>query len=270
MQLTNLVPASLRTQRAALTAVLAMSLLGQGCFERRLSAIAPCATTHFTSEQHVMASDQVDLLFMIDDSGSMEDEQASLTGEIEHMVTTLTTGRLEDGRQVAPVRSLHVGVVSSDMGVGPVANTNNCEHGGGDDGRLIVRNQRSFLTFDAATGNAAAFAHDVAALATLGTDGCNYEQPLESILTALSPRAPTAFTAPGYVAPTFRALDGVPSVGHGDELNADFLRPGAVQRHRKLSLSKAKAPTYGTPKTVATLIITQHSPPIFSVTTIPT
>ena len=139
-----------------------------------------------------------------------------------------TTGRLEDGRQVAPVRSLHVGVVSSDMGVGPVANTNNCEHGGGDDGRLIVRNQRSFLTFDAATGNAAAFAHDVAALATLGTDGCNYEQPLESILTALSPRAPTAFTAPGYVAPTFRALDGVPSVGHGDELNADFLRPGAV------------------------------------------
>jgi hypothetical protein len=66
----------------------------------------------------------VDLLFVIDNSGSMAEEQKKLDDVLDNMVRTLTTGYLDPNRaqsgyktDFAPVQSLHIGVVSSDMGL---------------------------------------------------------------------------------------------------------------------------------------------------------
>lgn len=58
----------------------------------------------------------MDVLFIVDNSGSMSEEQASLTAAIPTMVERLTTGDLDgDGiEEHAPVDSPPLGVVTTD------------------------------------------------------------------------------------------------------------------------------------------------------------
>ena len=69
----------------------------------------------------------VDVLFVIDNSGSMAEEQASLVNNFQRMVTILDN--VEGG-----MPNLHVGVVSADVGAGPF-NISGCT-GNGDNGIL--------------------------------------------------------------------------------------------------------------------------------------
>src|SRR6185295_7150212 len=80
----------------------------------------------------------LDLLFVVDDSGSMKEEQASLQRELPHMIERLTTGDIDgdgDADQL-PIDELHLGVVSSDMGLVGISGIDKCE-GLGDDGLLL-------------------------------------------------------------------------------------------------------------------------------------
>jgi hypothetical protein len=61
-------------------------------------------------------------LFVLDNSGSMAEEQKKLSAVLPDLVMVLTTGQLnpampEERPDFAPVKSLHIGVVSSDLGV---------------------------------------------------------------------------------------------------------------------------------------------------------
>lgn len=197
----------------------------------------------------VQSVDQVDLLLMIDDSNSMTEEQASIVTEIPRIVQTLTSGSVTPGAPPTfrPARSLHIGIVSSDMGLGDVTGIATCDPGFGDDGLLQTRATapRSGCTdtsarypngvFDFEVGGAAtssAFAADVACVATLGTAGCGFEHQLEAPLKALSLRptatgdSPVAWTRPGYRPPSFWGG----TFGHGDDpaTNGAFLRAGSV------------------------------------------
>ena len=59
----------------------------------------------------------------------------------------------------------------------------------------------------------------------MGTGGCGFEQQLEATLKAVSPAAATAaFVPAGYVPPVFAGG----TRGHGDGLNAGFLRADSV------------------------------------------
>lgn len=72
------------------------------------------------SRGNAAAPRAVDVLFMIDNSGSMTQEQTKLVQVIDEFLAVLATGKLDPARDnpdVAPARSLHVGVISSDMGV---------------------------------------------------------------------------------------------------------------------------------------------------------
>jgi hypothetical protein len=67
---------------------------------------------------------KLDLLFMIDNSGSMAEEQKKLASVLPQLIKVLTTGNQNGMPSPAgetpsfpPVQSLHIGVVSSDMGV---------------------------------------------------------------------------------------------------------------------------------------------------------
>jgi len=84
-------------------------------------------------------NDKLDMLFMVDNSQSMEQEQASLRQQLPRLVNMLTSGDSdEDGRQdFPPVSDIHLGVVSSDLGLPGLesAGIESCM-GLGDEGRL--------------------------------------------------------------------------------------------------------------------------------------
>jgi hypothetical protein len=176
----------------------------------------------------VAAARSVDVLFMIDNSNSMQEEQVSLAAELPRFVTALATGDI-DGDGMAdfpPVRDLHLGVVTSDMGTAGFSVPTCSPPMFGDDGVLRTEGNTmrsgcaatypSFLTFVPSTGaDPATAAADFACVANAGTGGCGFEQQLEAVLKAVTPStAATRF---------FGA-----TTGHADGANAGFLRPDSV------------------------------------------
>lgn len=136
----------------------------------------PAIETPSTSEARVVAqvlpreSSAVDILFVIDDSLSMKDEQEQLGIWSSEMFDVLSsTGELPD---------LHIGVTSSSL---PIAERPGCTTSGtmrvlkdvaGPDGR--IRDYSGTLT--------EAFAK----LARVGASGCGFEQPFKATRQALS------------------------------------------------------------------------------------
>lgn len=157
--------------------------------------------------------DKVDLLFVIDNSNSMREEQAALSAQFERIVGALTSGQLPDGTTFPAVTDLHLGVVSTDMGLPgvPTREALGCSEDSvkplGDDGVLQHSPNLAaapsqgcpgdystpFLSF-AVSGvppidelAASQLAPQLACIAALGTTGCGFEQQLESGLRALWP-----------------------------------------------------------------------------------
>lgn len=170
----------------------------------------------------------LDMLFVVDDSLSMSEEQAALTRRFSAMVSVLVTGDLDgDGRaDFQPVDDLRVGVVTTTVDVGVTA-VPSCAATAveGDDGILRTagdpfsascsRSYPSFLSFRPGVGDSSErFVRDFACVATVGTQGCGFEQPLEAALKALTPAdAPIEFLA---------------GRGQADGANAGFLREDSV------------------------------------------
>ncbi|MFT5353781.1 MAG: hypothetical protein ACI9KE_000981 [Polyangiales bacterium] len=221
-----------RNQLSALVALVGLSSL-VGCTQRDLRPLNPCTINGVQIRVPVTNVDKVDLLFMIDNSGSMSQEQASLASEIPNLVTTLASGVSGD-RTFPAVRDLRVGVVSSDMGTGGFTIPTCNEPNFGDDGILnravmgggcmaIAGGAPPFLGFRPADGgNAAEFATQVACIADLGTQGCGFEQQLDAVLKALTPQAGTIPSTGAPVA----FVNG--SRGHGDGANEGFLRDDSL------------------------------------------
>lgn len=175
----------------------------------------------------------VDLLFVIDNSNSMTEEQASLAAQIPGLVRALVDPPDDDGDGAPdwlPIVDLQIGVVTTDMGTGgfPVPTCPSSDFG--DDGVLRTRGRAdlgcrptypSILRFEPGAGTSPeAYAADVACVAQAGTGGCGFEQPLEAALKALSPSAPTSYTSASYEPPVFFRS----TAGHGDGANAGFVR----------------------------------------------
>lgn len=166
---------------------------------------------------------RADVLLMVDGSSDMRVPQERLVAALPGFVERLVSAELE----------LHVGVVTADMGAGG-ADIPTCGSVFGDDGQLRTRGDRRWpecmasyppiLAHDGRRDAHAAFATHLGCLARVGTDGCGFEQPLEAILKALSPAAPTFWTTDGYEAPQF-ALG---TAGHGDGVNDLFRQPDAL------------------------------------------
>lgn len=134
----------------------------------------------------------IDILFVMDNSGSMYDEQESLaTWAQQYLFGTLD---LSAGVEL----DLHIGVVSTDMGAGPYSIAG-CT-GNGDSGQL--QNEPRVLGCTGPTdpyirdvddGNGGrdrnytgALADAFACVAQLGIEGCGFEQPLEAMKRALT------------------------------------------------------------------------------------
>jgi hypothetical protein len=188
----------------------------------RSSVVLPLGTTH-----------AIDLLFAIDDSSSMASEQAALSAQFPRLIARLSSA-VQGRARSAP--SLHLGVVSSDLGIDGVTGVPTCE-GRGDDGLLqhaadpqldaCAQSYPPFLAFSAGVDDAQRITTDLGCVASLGTNGCGLPQPLESVLRALWPDG----VARGL---SDSRLGGVIAGTHGRTENAGFLRDGVVAGDRAL------------------------------------
>lgn len=184
-------------------------------------------------------TNELDLLVMVDNSGSMTEEQWSFSLELPNLLGVLGTGDYDgDGSTTGPDDfepfDIHFGVITSDMGTGGFTVPTCARADFGDDGILRTQGRTdiagcmatypAFLRFLPGVDDPDETARDFACVAVAGTGGCGFEQPLEAILKALSPSAPTPEVAPGYTAPVFFRN----TFGHGDTNNDGFLRRDSV------------------------------------------
>jgi len=132
----------------------------------------------------------LDLLFVIDNSGSMGEEQASLIANFHRFVAVLEN--VEGG-----LPDLHIGIVSTDMGVGRFDAIQNCTDSGdqgllqaiprdkceGPDGNFII----DVLDPDGSRRKnySGELSDAFGCIARLGVNGCGFEQPLASMRKAL-------------------------------------------------------------------------------------
>lgn len=242
-----------RTNRARLLLPGLILAIAGGCIEREGRPVNPCTQVTVAQQIQVDSVNKVDLLFMVDNSNSMKEEQESLAAELPRMVQILSSGDFElDGdlngpNDFKPVESLNVGVITSDMGTGGYVVPTCTEPNYGDDGLLrttgatyldpnCMTTYPSFMTFEAGSGvDPADFAADVACVARAGLGGCGFEQQLEAILKALTPDRPTSWTAdnfhrigqPNGPAGLERPFFGN-ATPHGDGANAGFVRENSV------------------------------------------
>lgn len=235
-----------RTNRARLLVPGLILAVAGGCIEREGRPVNPCTQVTVAQQIQVNNVEKVDLLFMVDNSGSMSEEQASLTAEFPRMIRILASGDLdEDGTEdFKPVKDLNVGVITSDMGGGAFGVTG-CESEFGDDGILRTEGRAggdcnatypSFLNFQVGGDQTPEeFAADVTCVATTGTAGCGFEQQLEAILKAVTPVTRQPWNASDFVpvgtqgAPAGLAVPFFNnSRGKADMENAGFFREDAV------------------------------------------
>jgi len=228
----------LRRTVGGVLSALCLSLM-LGCLDRELKPVHPCLVSGVAQQVDINNIDKVDLLFVIDNSSSMEDKQANLRRHVPQLVQTLVTGtrRPDDPEPFPPVHDLHIAVVDSDMGLPGVTGIPGCI-GHGHDGIFQNRSQPSlenpvcdatyprFLSYnarDASSPSAAKIAQDFGCIANVGAMGCGFEQQLEAGLKSLWPSTDPRIQ--------FMAFDGTPErLGRGDRENAGFLRVDPLRR----------------------------------------
>lgn len=184
--------------RIAVAALLLSCTSLGACLDRELKPLNPCLVSSVSRRVSVNNIDKVDILFSVDNSGSMAEEQNSLKEQFPKMITVLTTGMrsANDPNPFPPAKDLHLAVVSSDMGAIGQVNVQGCDMNGGDDGRLqnIPRgtigcqaSYPAFLAYVSGRDTPQQIATDFACIAELGTGGCGYEQQMEAPFKALWP-----------------------------------------------------------------------------------
>jgi len=190
-------------RRALLSALLlapfALSL--GACADRTLAIVPLDNVAESRIDFEVNQNRNVDILFVVDNSNSMESEQASLAAKFSNVIDALS--RHPDG-----LPSIHVAVVSTDVGGGgeqnPCSETgDNGEFQGSSCPALHGTFLKSIALEDGSRDEnfTDTLPNTFACMATLGVRGCGFEQPLESMRRALSgPQASEFLREDAYLA----------------------------------------------------------------------
>jgi len=187
------------------SSLLGMATIGllTGCPDRTISELNPEQGRVEFKDIPVKLNRNVDILFVIDDSGSMADKQTNLRDNFPNFINVLNTiqGGLPD---------IHLGVVSSDVGtkgeddaapgspVGPLGQGGCAGTGGVDGGGNLGVNGAAvtgtFLSDIKLPDNTRSknYTGDLAAvfgqMASVGATGCGFEQHLHAMRRALDPQ----------------------------------------------------------------------------------
>ena len=191
-------------------AFLGLAALLAGCPDRTISEVTPDQGRVEYKDIPVTVNRNIDILFVIDDSGSMADKQMNLATNFPNFISVLNT--IEGG-----LPDVHIGVVSSDMGTkgldgAPGPGVGTVGQGGcantGDDGKL--------QTSGAPLSAGSTFISDIkdtmgqriknytgtleatfSQMARLGATGCGFEQHLHSMQRSLQ----NTQANPGFLRP---------------------------------------------------------------------
>lgn len=174
----------------------------------------------------------IDLLFVIDDTQKSRAEKEYLRAKVPEVLRAFTNPKLADGNDNYS-RDLHVGIVSSDMGVaGTVTSWPGCSPHGGRDGWLQSTGDAApgcnasyppYLSYRPGDNPDQLLADFACVSASLG-DGCGVAQPLEASLKALWP-GHRDNVPPEQSLITFLSTSESGRYGHGDDApNYGFLR----------------------------------------------
>jgi hypothetical protein len=204
----------------------AVCLLATGCLADPLldlgytdPILEECSTTCYEAHKNKIPSRlSIDILVVVDNSISMAEEQANLATEMQGFLRNLLIPPIDPATGSPlhiPVKDIHIGVISTDMGTGGYHVETCTDPVDGDDGILQHASSPIVGWCDPAYPNYLSYefdepdeeaidklARDFGCIATLGMDGCGFEQPLKAVLKALTT--------------------------HADRANAGFLRPDSI------------------------------------------
>src|SRR5688572_16054861 len=188
-------------RKLSLLGVSALGVLSAGCPTRDISKLDPSPAIEYEQRINVNVNREIDILFVIDNSDSMKEEQDSLAANFPRFIDVLSNivGGLPD---------VHIAVVSSDVGIPPFTAEACSENG--DDG--LMQNTAHPPTGGTCSPprNGARYIEDIAGpagqpriknydgelddvfgcIARLGNAGCGVEQHLEAMRRALDGRHP--------------------------------------------------------------------------------
>ncbi len=169
-----------------------------GCPDREVSEVVPAQDKVESKKIPVNLNRKVDIMFVIDNSGSMKEEQDSLTANFSNFINVLNSipGGLPD---------VHIGIATSDMGTANGGSAGGCS-GNGDNGifktgGVVFTGGVNFLSDIADTANpgmrirnySGALIDVFKQMASVGTTGCGFEQHIASSVAALNSPANTGF-----------------------------------------------------------------------------
>lgn len=180
---------SLRRPAGSLLAVVMIVPLLAGCPDRTIASVPVDQGTVDTKVIPAVPRREIDILFLIDDSLSMAEEQASLRANFHRFISVLES--LDGG-----LPNVHIGVTTPNLGTSAIDGTNAGALGGcslrGDGGslRALPGGGPRFLRDVEVNGvrqrnYTGTLAERFAELAEVGTDGCGIEQHLEAVKQAL-------------------------------------------------------------------------------------
>ena len=182
----------MRVTFASFLVIAACGSLLAGCPDRTISEVDPDQKNVETKDIPVNINRDIDIVFLIDKSPTMADEQAALTANFPRFMQILS--QIEGG-----IPNIHVGVISQDIGAGGMAVGGNCS-GAGDNGNLLATPRISGCTppngnfisdVEGAAGQprvknyTGTLEQTFSCIATLGPTGCGFEQHLGSLKKAL-------------------------------------------------------------------------------------
>ena len=183
--------------RSLLLAAVAVPLL-LGCPSRSFEVPPPKSEKQTKAFYPQSIEKDVDLLFVIDNSGSMEQEQEILRQQFPKLIDALRSDKLN-----GQIPNVHLGVVSSDLGAGNYS-LPSCEVTGGDGGKLQntprlagckapkdpwISYVEGITNIDGCSGDAVECVKSAfGCIAQLGIQGCGFEAQLESARRALDPK----------------------------------------------------------------------------------
>jgi hypothetical protein len=169
--------------------------LGLGaCFEAPVERPENKVTQETAVRVEQSIKDQVDLLFVIDDSPSMAPKQAELRARFPQLITILD----EFANQGSPA-DYHIGVVTTDLGAGAYTGTNCKPNGLGGKLQKLGRKaptgcvgptDANYIKYNQKTGannlpTGKNLSETFGCMAAVGDSGCGFEQTLEAAYKAI-------------------------------------------------------------------------------------
>ncbi len=194
---------------SSIFAFVGLAALLTGCPDRTISEVNPQQGRVEYKDIPVTVNRNIDILFVIDDSGSMADKQSNLASNFPNFVNVLNT--IEGG-----LPDVHIGVITSDMGTKgtegtPAPGVGTVGQGGcanvGDDGKLttsgaavtgaFISDIRGTTPGERIKNYSGDLATVFGTMARVGATGCGFEQHLWSMQRSLQ----NVTANPGFLRP---------------------------------------------------------------------